>query len=163
MGMGRDGSTVHPSPQRTSLSWFILTLCYVRHDRPQLRDIINPSFTATLCPPPQPSASGLVTGRSPLESSRRPRLQLRRDVLGRNTHGGDDHVDVLRAATHCVQCPPTDVAMCRDDVRHNPLLMDAQRNRGFRQEAARPQRTGGLRGVKMTTAVGPATVITGEP
>ena len=53
--------------------------------------------------------------------------------------------------------------MCRDDVRHNPLLMDAQRKRAFRQEATRSQRTGGLRGVKMSTAVGPATVITGEP
>jgi hypothetical protein len=53
--------------------------------------------------------------------------------------------------------------MCRDDVRHNPLLMNAQRKRGFRQEAARLQLTGGLRGAKMSTAVGPAAVITWEP
>jgi hypothetical protein len=53
--------------------------------------------------------------------------------------------------------------MRRDDVRHNRLLMDAQRKRGFRQEAARLHRKGGLRGVKMSAAVDPPARIAGKP
>jgi hypothetical protein len=53
--------------------------------------------------------------------------------------------------------------MCRDDIRHNRLLMAAQRKSGFRQEAARLQRTRGLRGAKMPTAVGPPAIIAGKP
>jgi hypothetical protein len=53
--------------------------------------------------------------------------------------------------------------MCRDDIRHNRLLMNAERKRAFRQETARLQRPGRFCGAKMSTAVRPAAIVARKP